>query len=318
MPGNSSHSISPADFWGPWTEPHVTSSHLLGSSGPGNLCSSRKGHRLQLKPRARTRYTSRSAFRNRLTLAFVLALSTCHVVGQQGASASQLPDTPSSTQPMKPQSNAVNLLAGRSRVLPNLAVNSQPMTDKEKLQLAIYNALSPVTVIGAAAGAGISQARNTRKGYGQGAEGYFKRWGAAMAFASSNQLIGAYAVASMLHEDPRYFVGNSGKFRESVRYAVSRVFICRKDDGSTTTNWAGILGPLGAAGLANAYLPADSQGVGHTFGNWGVSLAFAAGTKVFREYWPHINKKLRLPPMDIDSGPGTMEPKKTATPTIPQ
>jgi hypothetical protein len=156
------------------------------------------------------------------------------------------------------------------------------------------------------------------KRYGQGAEGYFKRWGAAMAFASSNQLIGAYAVASMLHEDPRYFVEDSGEFRESVRYAVSRVFICRKDDGSTTTNWAGILGPLGAAGLANAYLPADSQGVGHTFGKWGISLAFAAGTNVFREYWPHINKKLRLPPMDIDSGPGTMEPKKTATPTIPQ
>jgi hypothetical protein len=152
-----------------------------------------------------------------LTLAFVLALSTCHVVGQQGANASQLPDTPSSTQPKKPQSNTVNLLAGRSRVLPNLAVSTQPMTDKEKLQLAIYNALSPVTVIGAAAGDGISQARNTRKGYGQGAEGYFKRWGAAMAFASSNQLIGTYAVASMLHEDPRYFVEDSGKLRESVR-----------------------------------------------------------------------------------------------------
>ena len=199
----------------------------------------------------------------------MLSLSTLNVVGQQDTNTSHLPDTPSATKTKKPQSDVVNLLAGKSRVLPNLAVNTRPMTDKEKFLLAIYNALSPVTVIGSAAGAGISQARNTRKGYGQGAEGYFKRWGAAMAFASSNQLIGTYAVASMLHEDPRYFVEDSGKLRESVRYAVSRVFICRKDDGGVTTNWAGIVGPLGAAGLANVYLPPDSQGVGDTFRNWG-------------------------------------------------
>ena len=289
------------------------------------LCSSRlsihrclKGNRLPLEPRARTRYISGFAFRNTLALALMLSLSSHNVVGQQDTNTSHLPDTPSATKTKKPQSDVVNLLAGKSRVLPNLAVNTRPMTDKEKFLLAIYNALSPVTVIGSAAGAGISQARNTRKGYGQGAEGYFKRWGAAMAFASSNQLIGTYAVASMLHEDPRYFVEDSGKLRESVRYAVSRVFICRKDDGGTTTNWAGILGPLGAAGLANVYLPPDSQGAGDTFRNWGISLAFAAGTNIFREYWPHINKKLKLKNLDVDSGPGTVEPKKTPPPTNPQ
>jgi len=277
-----------------------------------------KGHRLPLEPRARTRSISGLAFRNALALALMLSLSTLNVVGQQDTNTSHLPDTPSATKTKKPQSDVVNLLAGKSRVLPNLAVNTRPMTDKEKFLLAIYNALSPVTVIGSAAGAGISQARNTRKGYGQGAEGYFKRWGAAMAFASSNQLIGTYAVASMLHEDPRYFVEDSGKLRESVRYAVSRVFICRKDDGGATTNWAGILGPLGAAGLANVYLPPDSQGVGDTFRNWGISLAFAAGTNIFREYWPHINKKLKLKNLDVDSGPGTVEPKKTPPATNSQ
>jgi len=29
-----------------------------------------------------------------------------------------------------------------------------------------------------------------------------------------------------------------------------------------------------------------------------------------REYWPHINKKLGLPSMGLDSGPGTVEQKK--------
>ena len=39
-------------------------------------------------------------------------------------------------------------------------------------------------VIGTAAGAGMSQARDSKDPCGQGAEGYFKRWGAGMAFAT--------------------------------------------------------------------------------------------------------------------------------------
>ena len=77
-----------------------------------------------------------------------------------------------------------------------------------------------------------------------------------MAFAASCNMAGTFAIASVLHEDPRYFVENSGRFRESVRYAVTRVFICRRDDGTTGTNWAGILGPLAAAGVVYRRDPA--------------------------------------------------------------
>ena len=129
-----------------------------------------------------------------------------------------------------------------------------------------------------------------------------------MAFAASCNMAGTFAIASVLHEDPRYFVENSGRFRESVRYAVTRVFICRRDDGTTGTNWAGILGPLAAAGVANSYLPKDSQGVGNVFGNWGFALAISAGTNIMREYWPHVNKKLGLPPVGVDSSPSIVKP----------
>ena len=206
----------------------------------------------------------------------------------------------------------VNLLSGKSRVFPNLAVNTKPLTSQEKFLLAVENSVSPFTVIGTAASAGLGQAMDTNSGYGQGAEGYFKRWGASMAFSSSNQLIGTYAIASLIHQDPRYFVENSGKFRESVRYAVSRIFVARYDDGHTGANWAQILGPLGAAGLANTYLPSENRTVGHTLENYGISLGLAAGVNVLREYWPHINKKLRLPNFGIDSGAGTVEQKKPA------
>ena len=95
-----------------------------------------------------------------------------------------------------------------------------------------------------------------------------------------------------------------------MRYAMTRVFICRRDDGTTGTNWAGILGPLAAAEVANWYLPKDSRGVGNVFGDWGFALAISAGTNIMR-YWPHVNKKLGLlplPPMGVDSSPSIVTP----------
>lgn len=236
-----------------------------------------------------------------LSVAMLLASLSGLGVAQQSDPAAKQPDAPSTTRAKPADQSAladvpvVNLLANRSLFFPNLAVNNKPLTVKQKFNLSVANTVSGFNLLGTAAGAGISQARNTYPGYGQGAEGYFKRWGAAMGFSASTNLIGTFAIASMLHEDPRYFVQNSGKFKSSVGYAVSRIFVCRMDDGSTGTNWAGILGPLGGAAVENTYLPEANRTVGTTFENYGIALAITAGTNTLREFWPHIAKRLRLP-----------------------
>lgn len=262
----------------------------------------------------RAMFTLPSA-RAALVAVSLLGPACSSVLAQQDQSGGKLPDAPSATtqqpdanKPASTTETAMALLAGHSKVFPNLAVNTKPLSSEEKLTLAVRNTLSGFTIIGSAASAGISQARNTRTGYGQGAEGYFKRFGASMAFSASSNLLGTYMIASLLKEDPRYFVKNADNFGESLKYSTTRVFITRMDDGHRGINWAGLLGPLGGAALANTYLPADSQGVGNTFAHWGESLAVNAGTNLLREYWPRINKKLRLPNIDIMPGP-------TATPT---
>lgn len=280
--------------------------------------------RSRLATRVRTtQFCACPRARRAISLMLLGLLVTPASFAQQAVSTSQ-PDAPSTTKEKKPDDKMdamaapfMNLLSGKSLMFPNLAVNNKPLTPRQKFFLAANNSVSGISFIGTAAGAGISHARDTKTGYGQGAEGYFKRWGAGMAFVATSNMIGTFAIASALHQDPRYFVENSGKFRESVRYAVTRVFICRRDDGSTGTNWAGILGPLGAAGVANAYLPPDSQGIGHTFGNWGWALALSAGANVMREYWPHINKKLGLPPMGVDSSPAVVKPGEGSDPSKP-
>ena len=255
-----------------------------------------------------------------LFLILVLALTT-----QRGLAQAQpggnLPDAPSAApktqrdQLQTAQDTVVTaLLRGRSKVFPDLAVNTKPLTPEEKFGLFARDSVSIFNVVGSGIAAGFSQARDTQSGYGQGAEGYFKRFGASMTYGASNNFFGTFLIASMLHEDPRYFVKGSGNFRERVRYAATRVVVTRSDRGGHVINWAGLLGPLAGAALANTYLPADSQGVGNTFSRWGVTLGVAAGTNLLREYWPTINKELRLPNMGM-TPPDTVNP--TAAPSAP-
>jgi len=250
-------------------------------------------------------------------VAMAVIVAVAPAMAQQAASAAKLPDAPSqqtsqpSDQKATPQSDngMFDLLAGRSRMFPNLASDTQPLTPNQKFVLACRNSVSVFNVLGSAMGAGINQARNADAGYGQGASGYFKRFGASMAFASSSNLIGTYALASLLHQDPRFFLLRDPSFGQAVKYSVARVFVTRMDDGHRGINWSGMLGPLGASALANTYLPTDSQGVGPTFSRWGISLAGTAGVNLFREYWPVINRSLKLSNAGISPAtPNTVKP----------
>jgi hypothetical protein len=53
-----------------------------------------------------------------------------------------------------------------------------PLTTKQKFSLAAHDTFDPTSFIGIAIGAGIQQANNSFSGYGQGAAGYGKRYGA--------------------------------------------------------------------------------------------------------------------------------------------
>ncbi|MFZ0636107.1 MAG: hypothetical protein WAM08_11350, partial [Candidatus Acidiferrales bacterium] len=73
--------------------------------------------------------------------------------------------------------------------------------------------------------AGLSQAENSEPGYGQGAQGYAERYGAAFADGTiENFMVGA-VVPSLIHQDPRYFQLGKGGFWHRAGYAVSRIFI---------------------------------------------------------------------------------------------
>jgi hypothetical protein len=207
--------------------------------------------------------------------------------------------------------HSIEVLGKRSIFFPELAHERRPLTSTQKLQLAVDETIAPSRFMGSAFTAGIGQARDSLHDYGQGWEGYGKRFGSSVASNASSHLFGTALIPSLTHEDPRYFVKLFGSPKSRILYAMSRVVVTRTDDGRPTFNWSNVMGGLMAESLATSYLPENERTASKVFTRFGVRIGFGALDNVVKEYWPNIFKGLRInklvPPERSD--PGTVTPQ---------
>lgn len=173
-------------------------------------------------------------------------------------------------------------------VIPNFYVsyiaNAVPLTPKQKFELAWKSMLDPVTFALTGAAAGIEQEQGVFSGYGSGAEGYAKRYGATYADVLSSTFIGGAILPSLLKQDPRYFFKGSGSRRSRILYAIATSVICKGDDGRWEANYSGILGSLAGGGISNLYYPSASRGAALVFENTGIEIGETAAANILQEF----------------------------------
>ncbi|MGA8222475.1 MAG: carboxypeptidase-like regulatory domain-containing protein [Candidatus Acidiferrales bacterium] len=163
--------------------------------------------------------------------------------------------------------------------------NPVPLTARQKFELAWKTSMDPVSfgLIGAIAG--IEQATDQFSGYGQGGEGYGKRYGAAYADFFTGTFIGAAILPSVLRQDPRYFYKGTGTRKSRFFYAVANAVICKGDNGHWQPNYSNILGSLASGGISNLYYPStDRDGVTLTFENALIGIGATAAANVLQEF----------------------------------
>ena len=185
--------------------------------------------------------------------------------------------------------------------IPNYYVSyvpdAAPLARRQKFELAWKSMVDPVTFGITGAIAGIQQAQNDFSGYGQGADGYAKRYGAAYADAAIGTFIGGAILPSLLHQDPRYFYKGTGSKKSRLLYAIATSVICKGDNGKWQANYSGLLGGLAAGGISNLYYPAKDRDAGLTLQNFAIGIGAAAAANVLQEF---VVKKLtpNLPERD--------------------
>jgi len=190
-------------------------------------------------------------------------------------------------------------------VVPNFYVsynwNAEPLTARQKFGLALRTTVDPATFLGAGIAAGIEQGLDDFPGYGQGAEGYAKRYGAAYTDGLVGVMLGGAVFPSLLHQDPRYFYMGTGSIRSRAWYAISTAFITRGDNGRWQPNYSNLLGTFAAAGVSNAYYPPASRGLQLTIDNSLLGIAGVAAGALLQEFV--IRKFSRGVPAVTDTQP---------------
>ena len=169
----------------------------------------------------------------------------------------------------------------------------KPLRVREKWWLAVKETVDPYTFGSAAAGALLSQWHDRAPKYGYGAGPYFERFGAAQADITTQNFFSDAILASLLHEDPRYFrMGPQRKVIIRAIYALSRVAIIRKDSGKDGFSYSGIGGTVLGITLSNAYYPASSVNGAEMESRLLTSFTAGALGNLLPEFWPDVKAKL--------------------------
>lgn len=179
-------------------------------------------------------------------------------------------------------------------VIPNFYVvydaNPAPLTPRQKFSLAWRQTIDPVTFLSAGFFAGIEQAQNTYAGYGQGAQGYAKRYGADYTDGVVGDMLGGAMFPSLLHQDPRYYYKGSGSVASRALHAVAMSFLCKGDNGRWQFDYSALAGNLAAGGISDLYYPAsDKNGFSVILTSTAIGMGEDAIGNLFQEF---VVKKL--------------------------
>jgi hypothetical protein len=183
--------------------------------------------------------------------------------------------------------------------------NIPALRPKQKFQLMLKSTTDPFVFAQDAVLSGIGQARNTnsgtetvtnpngttsqvRWGFGQGASGYFKRFGASYADTADGNFWGNAVLPILLKEDPRYYRMGSGSFVRRFSYSAETALWCRRDNGTWGPNYANVAGNFISGGISNLYYPDQDTGVEKTvIGAMTVTAEGVIGSELI-EFLPDI------------------------------
>jgi hypothetical protein len=182
------------------------------------------------------------------------------------------------------------------KVLPNYKTINDPeqpvtpMSPGQKFAL-VEHYFDPFTFVFTSMTAGFEQITDDKAGYGQGAMGYAKRYGADFTDGFTNELFVTGVFPTLLHEDPRYYRLGHGNGWKRTAYALSRILIARSDAGTNRINASEFLGNIASGALSMTYYPQSERSVGGVFTRMSVEIGYDSLFNILKEFYPDLKRK---------------------------
>jgi hypothetical protein len=197
-------------------------------------------------------------------------------------------------------------------ILPNYRTTSEtvrtatPLSAKGKFKLALDESFDPGAFATGTITSAIAQANNQYPSFGQGMQGYGKRYALMFVDSTANNFVTEAITPILFRQDPRYFRIGHGSALKRVGYALSRIAVIETREGKHQPNGPQLVGTMAAAGLANLYYPRYERTVNNTMFRFASGLGSDSFANLMREFWPDIARKLsrkkRAPKPDASTG----------------
>jgi hypothetical protein len=175
-------------------------------------------------------------------------------------------------------------LAGMAQAVDSLDV-------KSKLLIHAESFYSPWSMAGTAAYAGILQGIGTPEEWGQGADGYGKRFASSVGYSAIRAAF-AFGLDSTLHQDPRYFRSRSTGFWRRTAHALRGTVLTRTDRGGETLSTWRLGSAYGATFLSNQWYPDRLNTVRLGVAQGSLQLGFDFATNLGSEFWPDFKRTI--------------------------
>jgi hypothetical protein len=162
------------------------------------------------------------------------------------------------------------------------------MTAHDRLNNYLKGLVSPVSFLRTGAGAGWGQLRDRPSQWGEGGQGYAKRFASGYAQHIVTATI-MYGTSSALHEDDRYLrLGPGPSTKSRVRYALESSVLARHEDGTRHIAIAKLIAVGAGAAISRAWQPHDSRTKMGAVASFGVTMGVSSGFDVLREFLPDL------------------------------
>jgi len=155
----------------------------------------------------------------------------------------------------------------------------------ERVRVYRHSILSPYSYIGAPFGAAIGQWEDEPPEWGQGAKGYFHRFGSGVGRHLIAQTI-RFGVAAADGEDPRYHPAEGGSVWNRGLHAVAETFTSRTAGGTRIPAFSRFAGVYGAAAVSNLWYPESRTTTGYVLRRGSTALASSIAIHLIEEFFP--------------------------------
>jgi hypothetical protein len=196
----------------------------------------------------------------------------------------------SSSQPNQAQTSLPDAPSASQRA----SSNGGSLTLGERFSIYGHALTRPYTVVGPALGAGIGQWEDEPPEWGQGVEGYARRFGSGMGRHFIAETI-RFGFAAADGEDPRYQRSDETGVWDRARHAIVETFTSQTSSGTRIPAFSRFAGVYGAAFISNTWYPDSRATTGYALRRGSTALGSSLGFHLFEEFiWRKEFKALHI------------------------